>query len=72
MTSYILTVNEENFGVKALLDALKYFCKTDVKMSIIKQKTPKKTGMQEAIEDIKKGRVTTCKNYEEYEKLINS
>ncbi|MCL2040461.1 MAG: hypothetical protein FWG84_00285 [Bacteroidales bacterium] len=72
MTSYVLTVNEENMVVKSLLNALKYFCKTDAKMSIVRQKTPKMTGMQEAIEDIKKGRVTTCKDYEEYEKSINS
>ena len=72
MTNYLLTLNEENAVAKSLLGYLKTLSKTNDYVYIAPQKTPKMTGMQEAIDDIKKGQITTCKNYEEYEKSINS
>ena len=38
MTSYVLTLNEENLAVKSLLNVLKYFSKTDANVRIVRQK----------------------------------
>jgi len=53
--------------LQALIDSNKF------KIGDIKNLFPRKrmNGLDEAIEDIKMGRITTCKNYEEYEKSIN-
>jgi len=68
MTSYILTINEENSIAKSLLKVLKSLSY----VTVIPQKKEKKiTAYDQAIEDVKMGRVTAYKNYEEYEKAMH-
>jgi hypothetical protein len=71
MTNYVLSINEQLITGKVLLNYLKSLSKTSDYVNIIRQRPSKINGLQEAIEDIKMGRVTTCKNYEEYIKSIN-
>ena len=63
MTSYVLTINEENSLAKFLLKVLKSLNY----VTIIPQKKAKKTtAFDEAMDDVKNGRVTKYKNIEEY------
>jgi len=68
MSSYILEVNERKVSGKHLITYLKSLSSLDV---YLKPQTEKLSGLEEAIEDIKMGRVTTYENYEEYEKATN-
>ena len=68
MTSYVLTVNEKNSLAKSLLEVLKSLSY----VTIIPQKTESKiSAFDEAVEDVKNGRVTQYENYEEYEKAMH-
>ena len=74
MTSIQLEVNERKSLGKNLIEYLTLLGKTNgyVCNVIIEQKTrKKKSGIEVAIEDIKKGRVTTYENYDEYEAAMN-
>jgi len=64
MTSYVLEVNEKKTSGKNLIAYLKSLNSLDVCIK-------KMNGLDEAIEDIKMGRVTSYENYEEYEKAMN-
>ena len=67
MTSYVLTINEENSLAKSLLKVLKSLSY----VTIMPQKKAKKiTAFDEAMDDVKNGRVTKYENYEEYEKAM--
>ena len=72
MASYVLTVNEKNAVAKGLLDYLKLLSKKNEYVSVVPHKESSINGLDEAIEDIKMGRVTTYENYEEYEKATNN
>jgi len=75
MTSVILEVNEQKSLGKSLIEYLRllgqangYVCN----VSISEKKTKKKkSGIEKALEDIEKGRVTTYENYEEYEAAMH-
>jgi len=68
MTSYVLTVNEKNSLAKSLLEVLKSLSY----VTIIPQKAESKiSAFDEAVEDVKNGRVTQYENYEEYEKAMH-
>ena len=75
MTSVVLDVNESKSLGKSFLEYLKLLGKANDYVSnvnISEKKSRKKlSGIEEAIEDIKMGRVTTYKNYEEYEKATH-
>ena len=72
MSSYVIRVNENNFVGKKLIDYLKSLSETSNYIEVMPQKAAKKmNGLDEAIEDIKKGRITTYENYEEYEKATH-
>ena len=74
MTSIQLEVNERQSLGKNLIEYLTLLGKTNgyVCNVIIEQKTKKKkSGIEAAIEDIKKGRVTTYENAEEYTKAMH-
>ena len=75
MTNITLEVNERKSSGKNLIEYLKSLGKTNgyvYNVSILKQKpAKKKSGIEEALEDIEKGRVTTYANYEEYEKAMH-
>ena len=63
MTSYVLTINEENSLAKSLLKVLKSLSY----VTIMPQKKVKKmSAFDEAMDDIKNGRVTQYKNIEDY------
>jgi len=66
MTSYVLRVNERNVIAKSLLGYLRTLSKTNDYVCIMPQKEYLMNGLDEAIEDIKMGRVTAYKNVEEY------
>ena len=68
MSSYILEVNERKVSGKHLIAYLKSLSSLDV---YLKPQIEKLSGLDEAIEDLKMGRVTTYENYEEYEKATN-
>ena len=71
MSSYILSVNERIASGKILLDYLKSLSKIDDYVCIMPHKENPMNGLDEAIEDIKKGRVTTYENAEEYKKAMH-
>ena len=75
MTSIVLEVNERKSLGKNLIEYLKLLGETNAyvcNVSISAQKSKKKkSGIEAAIEDIKKGRVSTYKNYDEYEAAVN-
>ena len=72
MSSYIIKINENNLVGKRLMDYLMSLSETSNYIEVIPQKAEKKmTGLDEAIEDIKEGRVTTYENYDEYEKAVH-
>jgi ribonucleotide reductase alpha subunit len=68
MTSYILRVDEGVMPGKSLLGYLKCLSKTSDYVNVVSQKEYQMNGLDEAIEDIKMGRVTAYKNVEEYKK----
>jgi len=68
MTSYVLTVDEKIMPGKSLLSYLKSLSKTIDYVDIVPQKEYQMNGLDEAIEDIKMGRVTAYENVEEYKK----
>jgi hypothetical protein len=55
MTTVTLRYDARNKNISTLLDVIKNLGAVSVEM-------PRKTGLDEAIEDIKKGRVYTAKN----------
>jgi len=72
MESYVLKINEKNLAGKNLIRYLESLSKTVNYIDIIPKKAEKEMNrLDEAIEDIKMGRVTTYDNYEEYEKAVN-
>ena len=75
MTSIVLEVNERKLLGKSLIEYLKSLGKANdyvSNVSILEQKSPKKrNGLDEATEDIKKGRITTYENAEEYKKAMH-
>ena len=68
MTSYVLTVDEKIMPGKSLLNYLKSLSKTSDYVDVVPQKEYQMNGLDEAIEDIKMGRVTAYKNVEDYKK----
>ena len=68
MSSYIITVNERMTPGKSLMEFLKSLSKTTNFVDIALQKEHPANGMDEAIDDIKNGRITTYENFEEYQK----
>ena len=67
MSSYILEVNERKVSGKHLIAYLKSLSSLDV---YLKPQIEEMSGLDEAIEDIKMGRVTKHKNFEEYQKAV--
>jgi len=67
MSSYILEVNERKVSGKHLIAYLKSLSSLDV---YLKPQTKEMSGLDEAIEDLKMGRVTKHKNFEEYQKAV--
>jgi soluble cytochrome b562 len=68
MSSYIITVNERMTPGKSLMGFLKSLSKTTDFVDIVQQKERPANGIDEAIDDIKNGRITTYENFEEYQK----
>ena len=68
MSSYVIKVNEKIMQGKTLLSYLKSLSKTSDYLYIMPHKEEPKNGLDEAIEDLKMGRVTKYKNVEEYKK----
>ena len=72
MESYVLKINENNIAGKNLIRYLESLSKTVNYIDFIPKKAEKEMNrLDEAIEDIKMGRVTTYNDYEEYEKAVN-
>lgn len=75
MTSVVLEINERKSSGKSLIEYLKSLRKANdyvANVGILETPLSKKlSGIEAAIEDIKMGRITTYKNYEEYEKATN-
>jgi len=67
MSSYILEVNERKVSGKKLIAYLKSLNSLDV---YIQPQIEKMSGLEEAVEDLKMGRVTKHKNFEEYQKAV--
>ncbi len=59
-----------NVEDKSILNSLRKILNSLNGVSIVKQKKKRKTGLDEAIEDVKAGRVYTAKNSEEMFKHI--
>ena len=53
---------------KSLMGFLKSLSKTTDFVDIVQQKERPANGIDEAIDDIKNGRITTYENFEEYQK----
>ena len=68
MSSYVITVNERIGLGKNLIGFLKSLSKTTNYVDITMQKEHSIKVIDEAIEDIEKGRTTTYENFEEYKK----
>jgi hypothetical protein len=68
MSNYILEVNERKVSGRNLIAYLKSLNSMDVCITPQKEKM---NGLDEAMEDIKMGRVTTYENFEEYEIAMN-
>ena len=72
MASYVLKVNEANSAGKGLIEYLTLLSETSNYIEFMPQKAEKEMNrLDEAIEDIKMGRVTTYDNYEDYEEAVN-
>jgi len=74
MTSVILEVNERESLGKTLIEYLQLLGKANdyvSNVSIEQKFKKKKNGIDAVIEDIKKGRVTTYENAEEYKKAMH-
>jgi len=67
MSSYILEVNERKVSGKHLIAYLNSLSSLGV---YLKPQTKKMSGLDEAVEDIKMGRVTKHENFEEYQKAV--
>ena len=65
MSSYIITVNEKITLGKSLVEFLKSLSKTTNYVDIVQQEASSINGIDEAIDDIKNGRITTYENFEE-------
>ena len=62
MTTYTITIDEKNIAGKHFLN----FIKTLPYISFVKNEKKKKNGIDEALEDIKMGRVSEPMTIEEY------
>jgi hypothetical protein len=72
MTNYVLRINERNLAGKSLIAYLKSLSKTSNFIEVMPQQAEKEMNrLDEAIEDIKMGRVTSYENYEEYEQAVH-
>ena len=71
MSSYIITVNERITLGKSLVEFLKSLSKTTNYVNIVQKEKNLTNGIDEAIDDIKNGRITIYENFEEYKKGMN-
>ena len=68
MTSYVITVNERIGLGKNLIGFLKSLSKTTDYVEISPRRDIAIKGIDEAIEDIENGRITTYENFDAYKK----
>ena len=70
MSSYVISVDEKIVSGKKLLSYLKSLNKTSDYLSIKPYKEESINGLDEAIEDLKMGRVETYENFDEFKKSV--
>ena len=73
MSSYVIEFNEQTIRGQKIMSFFETLKLPVVPIRLYKKKVKsQKNGLDEAIEDIKNGRVTTCNSFEEFVEKINS